>query len=210
LIYSVIPQKLPFLKPGFTQKMKSGKISIMSGHSKWANIKRQKGVNDAKKSKIFSKISRLITVAAKNGGGDPEANSTLRLAVEKAHEARMPKENIEKAIAKGTGQGGAQIYYDAIYEGYGPSGEAFYITALTDNKNRTVADIRNIFSKYGGSLGGAGSTAYIFTPDPENPTFTMEINDPAHAASLEHLLEEIEDHDDVQDVYVNFVLPDHE
>lgn len=179
----------------------------MSGHSKWANIKRQKGANDAKKGKIFSKISRLITVAAKAGGPSLDGNPSLRLAVEKAHEARMPKDNIEKAIAKGSGQGGSAIYYDTLYEGYGPNGEAFYITALTDNKNRTVAEIRLIFSKYGGSLGGAGSTSYIFTPDPENPSFTLDV-DPAHLGTLEKLLEELDDHDDVQDVYFNFNLPE--
>jgi YebC/PmpR family DNA-binding regulatory protein len=180
----------------------------MSGHSKWANIKRQKEVNDSKKSKVFSKLSRLLTVAARQGGGDPDANPTLRIAVEKAKEARMPKENIEKAIAKGTGTGGSENFVETIYEGFGPGGEAFYITALTDNRNRTVAEVRNIFSKSGGSLGGAGSTAYIFTPDPENPQFTMEISDKAHAERLIRLLEELEDQDDIQDVYVNFLLPE--
>jgi len=181
----------------------------MSGHSKWANIKRKKEVTDAKKSKIFSKMSRLISVAARKGG-DPDSNPQLRLAVEKAKEARMPKENIDKAIAKGSGQAGGESYSEAIYEGFGPNGEAFYITALTDNKNRTVSEIRNIFSRFGGSLGGAGSTAYIFNPDPSNPSYTVEINDKAYASKLEALLEELDDHEDVQDVYVNFVLPDEE
>lgn len=180
----------------------------MSGHSKWANIKRQKGANDAKKSKIFSKLTRAITVAAKQGGGDVDANPTLRVAVEKAREARMPKDNIDKAIAKGTGSGSSETFYEVIYEGYGPSGEAFYITALTDNKNRTVAEIRNIFSKFGGSLGGAGSTSYIFMPDPTNPTFSLDISDTSLANKLVKLLEELEDQDDVQDVYFNFNLPE--
>jgi YebC/PmpR family DNA-binding regulatory protein len=179
----------------------------MSGHSKWANIKRKKEVTDAKKSKMFSKISRVISVAARNGP-DPESNPSLRLAVEKAHEIRMPRENIEKAIQKGSGQGGGGVFSEAVYEGFGPSGEAFYISVLTDNKNRTVAEIRNIFNKYGGSLGGAGSTAYIFQPDPENPSFTLEIDDISQAHKLTSLLEELDDHDDVQDVYVNFVLPE--
>ena len=179
----------------------------MSGHSKWANIKRKKEVTDSKKSKIFSKMSRVISVAARNGA-DPESNAPLRLAVERARDARMPRENIDKAIQKGSGQGGEGVFYEAVYEGYGPNGEAFYISALTDNKNRTVAEIRNIFSKFGGSLGGAGSTAHIFQPDPENPSFSLEIDDIPQAHKLTNLLEELDDHDDVQDVYVNFVLPE--
>lgn len=181
----------------------------MSGHSKWANIKRKKEVTDSKKGKLFSKLSRAITVAAKNGG-DPESNASLRLAVEKARDARMPKENIDKAIQKGSGQGGSESFFEAVYEGFGPNGEAFYITALTDNKNRTVAELRNIFSKAGGSLGGAGSTAYIFQPDPDTPSYTIEINDSSLAHRLTTLLEELDDHDDIQDVYVNFVLPEEE
>jgi YebC/PmpR family DNA-binding regulatory protein len=179
----------------------------MSGHSKWANIKRKKEVTDSKKSKIFSKITRVISVAARNGP-DPDSNPALRMAVEKARDARMPRENIEKAIQKGSGQGGSGVFYEAVYEGFGPNGEAFYISALTDNKNRTVAELRTIFTKFGGSMGGAGSTSYIFQPDPDNPSFTLEIEDRSLAQTLIHLLEELDDHDDVQDVYVNFVLPE--
>jgi len=178
----------------------------MSGHSKWANIKRKKEVTDAKKSKIFSKMSRLISVAAKNGA-DVDSNPTLRLAVERAKEARMPKENIDRAIDKGSGQGGSVSFFETIYEGFGPNGEAFYIKALTDNINRTVAEIRNIFSKHGGSLGGLGSTAYIFSPDPDNPSYTIEVDSSA-AKSLEGILDELDDNDDVQDVFVNFQLPE--
>lgn len=176
----------------------------MSGHSKWANIKRQKGANDEKKGKIFSKMSRAITVAAKLGGGDPSGNPTLRLAIEKAKEARMPKDNIERAIAKGTGSGLGDSYTETVYEGFGPGGEAFYVTALTDNKNRTVAELRTIFSKAGGSLGGAGSTAYIFSPDPETPIFTVQVSDKEYAQKLLDLCELLDDHDDVQEVYTNF------
>lgn len=179
----------------------------MSGHSKWSNIKRKKEITDAKKGKIFSKLSRVISVAARNGA-DPESNAPLRFAIEKARDARMPGDNIEKAIQKGSGQGGTGVFYEAVYEGFGPNGEAFYITALTDNKNRTVAEIRNIFSKFGGSMGGAGCTSYIFQPDPENPSFTLEIDDMSLAKKLTNLLEELDDQDDVQDVYVNFVLPE--
>ena len=179
----------------------------MSGHSKWANIKRKKEVSDSKKGKMFSKMSKLISVAAKSGA-DPESNPKLRLAVERAKEARMPKENIDRAIAKGSGQGGTNEFFETVYEGFGPNGEAFYIRALTDNLNRTVAEIRNIFSKHGGSMGGLGSTSYIFLPDPENPSYTIKIDDRGLAGKLESLLEEIDDHDDVQDVFVNFELPE--
>jgi len=178
----------------------------MSGHSKWANIKRKKEVTDSKKSKIFSKMSRLISVAAKNGA-DVDSNPSLRLAVERAKEARMPKENIDRAIEKGSGQGGSVSFLETVYEGFGPNGEAFYIKALTDNVNRTVAEIRNIFSKHGGSLGGLGSTAYIFSPDPDNPSYTVEVDSSA-ARSLEGILDDLDDNDDVQDVYVNFQLPE--
>lgn len=178
----------------------------MSGHSKWANIKRKKEVTDAKKSKIFSKMSRLISVAAKNGA-DIDSNPALRLAVERAKEVRMPKENIDRAIEKGSGQGGSASFFETVYEGFGPNGEAFYIKALTDNINRTVAEVRNIFSKHGGSLGGLGSTAYIFSPDPDSPSYTVEVDSSA-AKSLEGILDELDENDDVQDVFVNFQLPE--
>ena len=179
----------------------------MSGHSKWANIKRKKGVTDAKRSKVFSKISKLLSVAARDGA-DPDSNPRLRMVVEKAKEARMPKENIERAIDKGSGQGGAVAFVETIYEGFGPNGEAFYIRALTDNINRTVSEVRNVFSKHGGSLGGQGSTSYIFSPDPDNPSYSIKIDDLVLAKKLEALLEDLDDHDDIQDVYVNFELPD--
>lgn len=184
-------------------------IVAMSGHSKWAQIKRDKGVNDSKRSKIFSKLSKAISVAAKVGGGDIDGNPTLRLIVEKAKEARMPKDNIDRAIKRGSGEGGEAVtYYDVIYEGYGPGGEAFYIKGLTDNKNRTVAEIRTIMSHAGGSLGNAGSTAYIFAADPENPAFSVDITDTDYAKKMAKLLEDLEDHEDVQEVYFNFNLPD--
>lgn len=180
----------------------------MSGHSKWANIKRKKEVTDAKKSKVFSKMSKLLAVAARDGGADPDSNPKLRMIVEKAKEARMPKENIERAIARGSGVGGANEFAEVVYEGFGPNGEAFYIRVLTDNVNRTVSEIRNIFSKHGGTLGGQGSTAYIFSPDPENPLFSTKIDDAGLASKLMALLEDLDDHDDVQDVFVNFELPE--
>jgi len=181
-------------------------IGIMSGHSKWSTIKRDKAVNDSKKSQIFTKLTRAITVAAKKGG-DPESNSALRVAIDKAKEARMPKDNIERAIQKGAGGGEGTQFEEAVYEGFGPEGVAFYIKALTDNKNRTVAEIRSIFNKYNGSMGGAGSTAYIFT-DPENPSYELEVADLKKAQTILALAEALEEHDDVSDVFGNFKLAD--
>lgn len=180
----------------------------MSGHNKWSKIKREKAVTDSKKSKIFSKYSRAITIAAKQGGGDVASNPTLRLAVEKAKAERMPKDNIQKAIDKGIGKTGDSEYHEVIYEGYGPEGVAFMVKGLTDNKNRTVAEIRNIFNKHGGSLGGSGSTAYIFSPDPENPSFEIEVEAENVAVKLSTLCELLEDNDDVQEVYTNFNVSD--
>jgi len=133
----------------------------MSGHSKWATIKHKKAAVDAKKGKIFTKIIKTITVAAKSGG-DIESNPTLRLAVQKAKEANMPQDNIEKAIKKGTGELPGVSYEAVSYEGYGPGGVALLVEALTDNKNRMTSEVRNIFSKYGGNLAGAGSVNWLF------------------------------------------------
>ena len=180
----------------------------MSGHSKWHNIRRKKEILDAKKGKTFSKMSRLITVAARLGGGDPGANPTLRLAVDKAKEARMPKENIDRAIKKGTGELAGESFEEVHYEGYGPEGVAFFVKVLTDNKNRTVADIRYIFDRHGGSLGGAGSTAYIFGNDPANPTFEVEIGEPGKVKKIVDLIDALEENDDVQEVFANFSVPE--
>ncbi len=135
----------------------------MSGHSKWATIKRAKGAADAKRGQVFTKLIKEITAAAKNGGGHPEANPRLRLAIAKAKEANMPKDNIEKAILRGTGELPGVVYEEVAYEGYAPGGVAVLVEALTDNKNRTTAEIRNLFSKNGGNLAGAGSVAWIFS-----------------------------------------------
>ena len=134
----------------------------MSGHSKWATIKRKKAANDAKRGAQFTKLIREITVAARTGGGDPEFNPRLRLAVETAKAANMPADNIDRAIKKGTGELEGVNYEEVTYEGYGPGGVALYIEALTDNGNRTVADIRHRLSKHGGSLGTSGSVAWQF------------------------------------------------
>jgi len=135
----------------------------MSGHSKWASIKHKKAVVDSRRGAQFSKLSRAITVAARDGGGDPAANATLETAVRKAKEASMPKDNIERAIAKGAGGGAeADDIENVLYEGYGPGGVALLVETLTENRNRTGADVRHIFSKNGGSLGEPGSVAYLF------------------------------------------------
>lgn len=178
----------------------------MSGHSKWSTIKRDKAVNDSKKSQMFTKLTRAITVAAKKGA-DPETNSALRVAVEKAREARMPKDNIERAIQKGAGGGEGTQFEEVVYEGYGLEGVAFYVRALTDNRNRTVAEIRNIFNRHGGGLGGAGSTSYIFV-DLENPSFEIEVTNANKARSVLNLVDALEDHDDVSDVYSNIKVSD--
>ncbi len=135
----------------------------MSGHSKWASIKHKKAVVDARRGQQFTKLARAITVAAREGGGDPDANAALANAVQKAKDASMPKDNIERAIAKGTGAGAdADAIQSVVYEGYGPGGVALLIEALTDNRNRTGAEVRHIFGKHGGALGEPGSVSYLF------------------------------------------------
>ena len=135
----------------------------MAGHSKWAGIKHKKAIVDSRRGKLFTKLARAITVAAKEGGGDVEGNPALGLAVQNAKQASMPKDNIERAIAKGTGAGADTESYDHVmYEGYGPGGVALLVEALTDNRNRTSAEVRHAFGKHGGSLGEPGSVAYLF------------------------------------------------
>ncbi len=135
----------------------------MSGHSKWSSIKHKKGAADAKRGKIFTKIIKEIMVAARSGGGDLEGNPRLRTALLKAKTSNMPKDNIDRAIKKGTGDLEGAVYTESTYEAYGPSGFALLIEVLTDNKNRTAADIRNILSKGGGNLGETGCVSYMFT-----------------------------------------------
>ncbi|MCX8014551.1 MAG: YebC/PmpR family DNA-binding transcriptional regulator, partial [candidate division WOR-3 bacterium] len=136
----------------------------MSGHSKWATIKHKKSKADIERGKIFSKLIREITTAAKIGGGDPDANPRLRTAIESAKAVNMPADNIERAIKKGTGELPGVSYEEVDYEGYGPGGVAMIVKALTDNKNRTTAAMRHIFSKSGGNLGAAGCVAWQFSP----------------------------------------------
>jgi YebC/PmpR family DNA-binding regulatory protein len=135
----------------------------MSGHSKWHSIKHKKAVVDARRGQQFTKLARAITVAAREGGGDPEGNSALGLAIQKARDASMPKDNIERAIAKGTGEGAdGERIETVLYEGYGPGGVALLIEALTDNRNRTGSEIRHLLSRNGGNLGEPGSVSYLF------------------------------------------------
>ena len=134
----------------------------MAGHSKWANIQHRKGAQDKKRGKLFTKLIREITVAAKMGGGDADANPRLRLAIDKAKAQSMPKDNIERAIKRGSGDLDDSDFQEMRYEGYGPGGVAVMVDCLTDNRNRTVADVRHAFSKYGGNLGADGSVGYLF------------------------------------------------
>jgi YebC/PmpR family DNA-binding regulatory protein len=135
----------------------------MSGHSKWSSIKHKKGAADAKRGKLFTKLARAITVAARDGGGDPEGNPALALAMQKARDASMPKDNIQRAVDRGTGAGADAAAIESVtYEGYGPGGAAVLVSALTDNRNRTGSDVRHVFEKHGGSLGEPNSVAWQF------------------------------------------------
>lgn len=134
----------------------------MAGHSKWANIKHRKGRADAQRGKVFTKIAKEIMVAVKQGGGDPEANFKLKLAIQKARVNNMPNDNIKRAVQRGSGELEGENYEEVVYEGYGPGGAAVFLEILTDNRNRTAPEIRHIFSKNGGSLGEAGCVAWMF------------------------------------------------
>jgi len=242
----------------------------MSGHSHWAGIKYKKAATDAKRGRMWSKLARMIIVAAKTGGGDPAANLSLRYAIDKAKASNMPKDTIEKAIKKGTGEIEGASYEEVLYEGYGPAGVAIMVEALTDNRNRTTPEIKRLFERHGGSLGTGGCVNWMFskkglitvstaeteeeqlfeialnagaddmqntgevfeiTCDPaayeklkerlqekEIPTEVAEIsmvpqntvpvNDDKTAKKIISLMEDFEDHDDVQNTYANFDIPD--
>ena len=242
----------------------------MSGHSKWSTIKRKKGAIDAKRGQIFTRLIKEITVAARSGGGDPEGNARLRAAINTAKTENMPKENIARAIKKGTGEIAGEVYEEILYEGYGPGGVAVLVDCMTDNRNRTVADIRHYFAKSGGNLGEFGCVSWMFEKkgliqidkkliseenlmemaleagaedvveeeteyqvltSPEDfdtvrtaleeagltflessitriPKNTVEVIDEKNARSLMKLLENLEDHDDVQNVNANFDIDD--
>ncbi len=136
--------------------------AVMSGHSHWATIKHKKGATDAKRGKMWSKLSRAIIIAAKNGGGDPTMNLKLRYAIDKARSVSMPKDNIERAIKRGTGDMEGAIFEEITYEGYGPGGLAVLVEVLTDNRNRTAGEVRKIFERAGGKMGSAGNVAFLF------------------------------------------------
>jgi len=242
----------------------------MSGHSHWAGIKYKKAAVDAKRGRIWSKVARMIIVAAKNGGPDPSANLPLRYAIDKAKAANMPKDTIAKAIKKGTGELGAVNFEEVLYEGYAPGGVAIMVEALTDNRNRTAPEIKKLFEKHGGSLGTSGCVHWMFskkglitvgttdtgedelleialaagaddmqntgelfeiTCDPATyeqlkntlkekgiatqvaeismvPQNTVPVEDAATARKIISLMDDFEDHDDVQNTYANFDIPD--
>ena len=196
----------------------------MSGHSKWSSIKHKKGAADARRGKLFSKLSRAIIVAAKEGGADPAGNLALQNAIEKARSYSMPKDNIERAVARGAGTGAdAETFETVTYEGYGPNGVAVFVEALTDNRNRTASDVRHVFTKHDGSLGASGAVAWLFERkgvvlvpadgvDEDEltlvPKTTIEVADEAAAKKILRLIDQLEENDDVQDVYANFDIPE--
>ncbi len=205
----------------------------MSGHSKWHSIKHKKGATDAKRGKLFTKFIKEITVAARTGGGDPDSNARLRKAITDAKAGNMPNDTIDRAIRRGTGAEEGVHYEEITYEGYGPGGVALLIDAVTDNRNRTVAEIRHIFSKNGGNLGESGSVGWMFekkgyivvdkAAKAEDELFDLAIDSGAEdlrddqdvpqnyinlegqqASQMLKLMEALEDHDDVQKVSANF------
>ncbi|MCX5680047.1 MAG: YebC/PmpR family DNA-binding transcriptional regulator [Candidatus Omnitrophica bacterium] len=199
----------------------------MSGHSKWATIKHKKAATDAKRGQMFTKLIKEITVAARNGG-NPDTNPRLRSAIDRGKEASMPADNIDRAIKKGTGALEGVSYEDITLEGYGPGGVAIYVEGLSDNKNRTTSDVRTIFSKNGGNMAGAGSYGVKTPPadfykvkkaledrkiKTESAEVTMIPKSTVKVAGDEakkviNLVNSIEEHDDVQNVYANFDIPD--
>jgi len=174
----------------------------MSGHSKWSQIKRQKGVVDARKGQLFTKLGREISVAARQGGADSDSNFRLRLAVQKARDNNMPQDNIERAIKRATGDADASALTEAAYEGYGPGGTAILVEVLTDNRNRTVADVRNVFSKGGGSLGESGCVAWLFE---SRGLITVPVDGPnaedVALAAIDAGAEDVKIEDDAVEVY---------
>lgn len=175
----------------------------MSGHSKWAQIKHKKAATDAKRGKIFSKLSRAITISAKELGPDPKINSKLASAIEEAKKVNMPSDNIERAVAKASAKDAAELK-EVLYEVYGPGGSAIIITAVTDNSNRTTNEIKHMLSERGAKLGEHGSAMWAFNKEGKEfiAKFPVEISGD-DAKKFEELLSALDDHDDVQDVYSN-------
>ena len=177
----------------------------MSGHSHWHSIKHKKGAMDAKRGKIFSKISCLISIAAREKGGDPESNPKLRVAISKAKEANMPKDNIERAIKKGTGQVVGVKMEEISYEAYGPAGIALIIDVITDNKNRVLSEIKHILSRFDGKMAETGSVKYLFDKKGEKwtPKYPIEVTDQKTKSQLEKLFDALDENDDTQEIYSN-------
>ena len=175
----------------------------MAGHSKWANIKHRKAAQDAKRGKIFTKLIREITVAARMGGGDADANPRLRSALDKALGANMTKDTIERAISRGTGEGDGEAIEEVLYEGYGTKGVAVLVECATDNKNRTVAEVRHAFTKAGGNLGTSGSVAYLFSKQ-GSIVFSDVDEEAIMDAALEAGAEDIETEEGMTEVITSF------
>lgn len=177
----------------------------MSGHSHASNIKRKKDAEDSKRGKLFSKLSRLISIAAKEKGGNPESNPRLRQAIEDAKKANMPKDKIEKAVKKGTGEIEGEQINKLIYETYGPGGIAILIEVITDNKNRSVSEIKQILNKYNSKLADQGSVLFMFEEKDSQwiPKYPFEINDEKTKKQINNLIETLKDNDEVQEVYTN-------
>jgi len=179
----------------------------MSGHSKWATIKHKKGALDAKRGKIFTRLIKEIGIAAKNGGGDPDANPRLRTAILAAKAENMPADNIKRAIQRGTGELPGAVYEEFSLEGYGPGGVAILLDINTDNRNRTVSEIRHAFGKNGGNMAEAGAVSWMFQPSSSSvamvPQNYIKLEGQA-ASTMIRLLEALEDSDDVQNVHANF------
>ena len=179
----------------------------MSGHSHWSSVKHHKAITDAKRGKLFSKVSRLISIAAKEKGADPETNSKLRLAIEKAKEVNMPKEGIARAIKRGTGQTGEAQMEEFTYEAYGPARVALIIFGITDNKNRTLAEIKHVLNRFNAKIAKVGSVKYLFDKKGEDwqAKYPLEI-DPKTKEQLEKLFEALDENDDVNEIYSNVNL----
>ena len=176
----------------------------MAGHSKWHNIKNKKGAADAKRGKLFSELARQIRIAVKEGkSGDPKANPTLRIAVEKARAANMPNENVQRAIDRGLGKGKGGVLQEIVYEAFGPQGIGLLVVAHTENNQRTAAELRALLTRAGGSLGGPGSVMYLFQRlgDEYKVAIPMEIQDEELLGRLEELMDALRENDDVEDVY---------
>lgn len=176
----------------------------MSGHSKWSQIKRKKAVTDIRRGKLFSKIAKMISVAARVGGGDADSNPKLRLAIDKARAVNMPKDNIERAIKRGRGEGVARLE-EVKYEAYGPAGVALIIEGITDNKNRTISEIKHILSSHGGKLAEKGSVEWSFERKGTDwiPKYPIKVEDSKLRRQLEDLFKALDESDDVQEIYSN-------